>query len=102
MRKLRLDPEALLVETFVPEHGRGGPGTVHGYISYPDGCFPPSGTEPEWESCGYHTCAGDTCYQSCNGYTCDCAGGGSVGCQTNGYTCAVECRPPTREPACPA
>ena len=102
MRKLRLDPEALQVESFVSEHGRSGPGTVYGHYSYPDGCLPPSGSDPEQETCGYNTCAGITCQQSCNGYTCtcQCPGGGSVGCESNGPTycfgmesCLQQCLP---------
>ena len=91
MRKLRLDPEALRVETFVPEHGRGGPGTVYGHDSYPNGCLAPSGSDPAFESCGYNTCAGITCQQSCNGYTCTCdCGGGTPACPSSGPTNCVE------------
>ena len=101
MRKLKLDPEDLRIETFTPEAGQHGHGTVRGYYSYPMGCFPPSDSEPPMESCGYHTCAGDTCWQTCNGYTCTCdCGGGSAQCESAGptycfrdYSCLQQCVP---------
>ncbi|HSU15676.1 hypothetical protein [Longimicrobium sp.] len=101
MRKLRLDPEELRVETFVPSGGRDGQGTVYGHYSYPNGCFPPSDSDPALESCGYNTCAGITCQQSCNGYTCGCDPVGSAQCDSIGYTycikdmsCMAQCLPP--------
>jgi hypothetical protein len=78
MKKLRLDLGALRVESFATRAGGEGRGTVQGHESYPNQCFPPSGSlEPEIDTCAYNTCAGNTCYYSCNG-TCNC--GGSLGC----------------------
>ncbi|HET7230747.1 MAG TPA: hypothetical protein VFJ16_12135 [Longimicrobium sp.] len=83
MAKLKLEIDALRVESFVSvaEDGRGG-GTVYGrYLdpSYPAACVAPPDSEPYLNTCGYATCAGDTCWQSCNGYTCGCdAGSGNA------------------------
>jgi len=104
MGKLKLDPEALRIESFAPEGEGHGRGTVHGHYSYPMGCWPPSDSDPALESCGYNTCAGVTCEQSCNGYTCACDGGGggnTLQCDSAGYTycirdasCVNACHPP--------
>ena len=89
MRKLRLDPDALRVESFAPaSDGRDGRGTVRGH-SYPNGCFPPPDSDPMQDTCGYNTCAGNSCWQSCNGYTClgcDGGGGSNTQCESAGYT----------------
>jgi hypothetical protein len=84
MKKLRLDSDALRVESFDTRtlfdvH----PGTVRAHsdlgcqASFPDQCLPGNTDDPQ----GY-TCGGQ---QSCNG-SCNCgsAGCGSVGCGTNG------------------
>jgi len=104
MRKLRLDPDHLRVETFSPARdGTGQAGTVQGYYSYPNGCLPPSDSnDPAVDTCGYATCAGDSCWQSCNGYTCGCDPVGSQQqCESDGYTfclkdmsCLAQCIPP--------
>ncbi|HEX6746796.1 MAG TPA: hypothetical protein VF092_05820 [Longimicrobium sp.] len=100
MRKLRLDPHLLRVESFDMRDGGPLQGTVHGH-SYPIQCDPPSDSiDPAFDTCQYATCAGSTCWQSCNG-TCNC---GSVGCQpwSQAYTycdkdmsCVVQCDPIT-------
>jgi hypothetical protein len=86
MRKLRLEIDALAVESFDTHAVAEGAGTVRGMASYPDGCFPPSDSQdPFLDTCGYATCAGNTCWYSCNG-TCNC---GTVGCpppESAGYT----------------
>ncbi len=86
MKKLRLEMDELRVESFATDAAAGEAGTVHGH-SYPNACLPPSGSdEPFVDTCGYATCAGDTCWQSCGG-SCNC--GGSGWCQPQesaGYT----------------
>jgi hypothetical protein len=102
MRKLRLDPDQLRVESFLPVHDGGQHGTVYGHDSYPIACLPPSDSnDPGVNTCGYATCAGDTCWQSCNASTCGC-GPGSPQCNSAGYTyclgdasCLEQCLPPT-------
>lgn len=103
MRKLRLDPDHLHVESFSPAREAARQGTVYGHYSYPQGCFPPSDSnDPYLDTCGYATCAGDSCWQSCNGYTCGCDGGGaSAQCESAGptlcigdYSCINQCFPP--------
>ena len=106
MQKLRLDPDDLRVDSFAPADERGEDGTVFGH-SYPNGCFPPSDSDdPFVDTCGYATCAGITCSQSCNGYTCTGCGTGGTGpslnCESAGYTycfkdvsCMNQCFPPT-------
>ena len=103
MRKIRLDVDALRVDSFDTAAGAESQrGTVRGH-SYPDACFPPSGSDdPFLDTCGYATCAGDTCWYSCGG-SCGC--GGTVGCppqESAGYTycmkdasCLNACFPPT-------
>ncbi|HEX8696587.1 MAG TPA: hypothetical protein VF746_29475 [Longimicrobium sp.] len=112
MRKLKLEIDALRVESFAPvaeDDSRGG--TVHGH-SYPNGCFPPSDSQdPYLDTCGYATCAGNSCWQSCNGYTCGgCDPGGSAGCfpESAGYTyclkdasCINQCLPTGNQDTCP-
>jgi hypothetical protein len=99
VRKLRLNPEELRIETFSTDDGRTRPGTVYGHYSYPMGCFPPPDSDPAIESCGY-TCAGDSCWQSCNGLTCGCDPVGSSQCESAGptlclgdYSCIQRCVP---------
>lgn len=99
MRKLKLDPNQLRVESFSPAHESREYGTVHGH-SYPAHCLAPSDSnDPALETCGYATCAGDTCWQSCNATTCGC-GPGSTQCYSIGYThcfgdpsCMEQCLP---------
>jgi hypothetical protein len=101
MRKLKLDPNQLRVESFLPVHDEGQHGTVYGHYSYPDGCLPPSDSnDPGLDTCGYATCAGNSCWQSCNGFTCGCGPGGSTQCESIGYTfcmkdesCVNQCLP---------
>jgi hypothetical protein len=106
MKKMRLALDALAVESFATERASAGSGTVHGRgmdASYPIACDPPSDSmDPFLDTCQYATCAGSTCWQSCNG-TCNC-GGGSAGCGTAsaGYTycwkdasCIEQCDPIT-------
>jgi hypothetical protein len=79
MKKLKLDADELRVESFDTRAMEAGAGTVRG-LSYPNQCDPPSDSlDPGFDTCQYATCAGATCWQSCNG-TCNC-GGGSGGCQ---------------------
>jgi len=59
MKKLRLEMDALRVESFATAAGAREAGTVHGH-SYPNGCFPPPGSDPFVDTCHYATCAGDT------------------------------------------
>lgn len=76
MRKLKLGLEALHVESFEMLTAEPVRGTVLG-LSYPNGCHtPPDSLDAD--TCQYATCAGTTCWYSCNG-TCDC--GATVGCQ---------------------
>ena len=83
MRKLKLEIETLVVESFDTRAAEGGAGTVHGHASYPLGCHTPPDSYPD--TCDYATCAGMTCWESCNG-TCDC---GTVGCPR--YTDFTNC-----------
>ena len=85
MRKLRLDPDHLRVETFSPARdGTGQAGTVQGYYSYPNGCLPPSDSnDPAVDTCG-----------------CDPVGSQQQ-CESDGYTfclkdmsCLAQCIPP--------
>jgi hypothetical protein len=84
MRKLKLDAEALRVETFVPAEGVRESGTVRGHATWdtcidapcePDLSIDPCGPAPTAAvTCGY-TC-GNTCSCGCTrtqgGYTCTC------------------------------
>lgn len=71
MRKLKLEVDALEVESFEPAAGGAGDGTVRGYLSaYYELCQPGD----TWQQ----TC---TCEPTCNAQTCyNCGGGGSAGC----------------------
>jgi hypothetical protein len=64
MKKLRLDVEALRVESFATGRGGGPAGTVHGF----------NHTRNNHATCGFqNTCVNElTCYQTC-GDTCKCA-----------------------------
>jgi hypothetical protein len=102
MRKLRLDPDDLRVDSFSPVREDGvRQGTVYGHYSYPQGCWPPSDSnDPAVDTCGFGTCAGMSCWESCNGYTCGCDPAGSLQCESIGYTycmkdvsCINQCHP---------
>lgn len=88
MKKIRLDLNALGVESFDTVPAADSRGTLLGHEiqnSQINACLPPSGSmDPFLDTCQYATCAGDTCQLSCNG-TCNC---GSAGCVplTAGYT----------------
>jgi hypothetical protein len=79
MRKLKLEIDALRVETFEPFAGRDGRGTVHGHLSaYYEICQPGD----TWQqSC--------TCEATCNAATCYNCGGGSAGCGTGTGNCCL-------------
>jgi hypothetical protein len=65
MRKMRLDPERLAVETFAPRpDGAGRVGTVRAHDSG-DGCdTDPPTNDPNVFSCNFLSCAG-TCRITC-------------------------------------
>lgn len=92
MRKLKLEIEALEVETFEPAAVRGERGTVRGHLSaYYELCH----ADDTWQqSC--------TCEATCNAETCyNC--GGSAGCGGDSANCSVGCSEfeyaPTYDPA---
>ena len=75
MRKLKLDLDALTVESFEPSKEKSAAGTIRGYLSaYYELCH----EGDTWQlSC--------TCEPTCNDQTCyNC--GGSAGCNTVGCT----------------
>lgn len=82
MRKLKLDPDALAVQSFAVSTARDERGTVHGHVS--PGCTPAGACETLF-----------TCYDyTCNGGSCD--GAPSCGhlaytCTDCGETCAETC-----------
>jgi hypothetical protein len=83
MRKLKLDLDALAVESFAPSKSANGAGTVRGYLTaYYELCYP----DQTWEqSC--------TCEPTCNAQTCyQCA---SAACPTNdgAPACTGTCYP---------
>lgn len=80
MKKMRLDPLVLRVESFDPVPARAGRrGTVHGFESaYWEMCDPNTTTvDPRVDTCG---CTANTCLQTCNRPTCYQCGGASGGC----------------------
>ncbi|HSU17730.1 hypothetical protein [Longimicrobium sp.] len=90
MRKLRLDLDALVIESFAPADSPPARGTVRGHVSL------------YWEDCSpSETCAGagypcEHTDQSCGGtcYEATCApgcGGGGTGTGTGGSDPAVTC-----------
>jgi len=109
MKKMRLNLDQLAVESFATaQDGEAERGTVRGLQSYPIACWPPSDSQdPNIDTCGYATCAGDTCWESCNG-TCNC--GGSAACppqESAGWTyclkdpsCLNQCLPTAWENTC--
>jgi len=75
MRKLKLELDALAVESFEPDAETEEPGTVRGYLSaYYEVCY----VDDTWQA----TC---TCEPTCNAQTC--------------YTCGTNCGT-CGEPAC--
>ena len=74
-------------------------GTVLGH-SYPNQCDPTSDSlDPADYTCQFATCGGPSCWQTCNGNSCNC---GTAGCQpySAGYTycprdpsCIDQCEP---------
>ncbi|HEU0054102.1 MAG TPA: hypothetical protein VFQ39_13040 [Longimicrobium sp.] len=48
MRKLRLDPENLVVEGFTTSARMAGRGTIRGHDSYPSASTCPSANCPQW------------------------------------------------------
>ncbi|HEU0301301.1 MAG TPA: hypothetical protein VFR37_17685 [Longimicrobium sp.] len=78
MRKLRLDPEMLHVESFAPrDEGGGAGGTVHAnsFVSdmVPSGCCEPASqhcqeTDYHWNTCG-NSCI-DMCFNTGVAQTC--------------------------------
>jgi hypothetical protein len=94
MKKLKLDLDALTVESFAPSKAPAEAGTVRGYLTaYYELCYP----DQTWEdSCTCEpTCNADTCY-TC--YNC----GGTAGCATGGSdpACTSTCAP-TPVTGCP-
>lgn len=106
MRKLTLDVESLVVQSFQTTAPEAGPGTVHGLAAVPDrtpGCESPLCIPSEW-----HTCP-DTCKESCYG-SCESCHSCIASChytcpQTCGETCGYSCPqcipPTTNEPVFP-
>ena len=84
MRKLKLDLDALTVESFEPSKEKSEAGTVRGYLSaYYELCH----EGDTWQgSC--------TCEPTCNEQTCyNCGSGGcnTAGCPNTNYTCSCGC-----------
>lgn len=89
MKKLRLELDELVVESFTPEQASLARGTVHGHVSL------------YWEDCSpSETCPGagwpcDHTQQSCGGtcYEASCAPGGcgGGGGQTAGWVAGMTC-----------
>jgi hypothetical protein len=80
MRKLKLDPEALSVQSFSVDPPRNERGTVQGHAS--TGCTPASACETLF-----------TCYYTCDGGSCDGAlsCGPMATCTDCGETCGETC-----------
>lgn len=90
MKKLKLEIDALQVETFESAGLESERGTVRGLLTaYYELCYPGD----TWQqSC--------TCELTCNANTCYGCGGGSGGC-TGGTTCPNTCGPvPFTSPTC--
>jgi hypothetical protein len=85
MRKLKLELDALAVESFEPDAERAAPGTVRGYLTaYYELCY----VDDTWQqSC--------TCEPTCNAQTCYTCNT----CNTNCGSCATDCGT-CGEPAC--
>ena len=90
MRKIRLDIEALDVESYVPSDVPVDRGTVHGQVTaYWELCVPTQTQDPNVNTCGPtqntcpYTCDDRTCYQC-----------GTVQCQpSQPNTCTGTCCP---------
>lgn len=84
MKKLKLEIDALRVETFEPADGAGERGTVRGHLSaYYELCNPGD----TWQ-------ASCTCEPTCNAatcYNCGSAGCASAACTGGGATCTGNC-----------
>lgn len=100
MRKLRLNPDSLEVQSFQTIAPEGAAkGTVHGGQAGPDtpycGSLDCKVTEPY--SCDDATCHGDTCYDSCNltCHTCRtaCFGTCEASCGGTCPACAMPTQP---------
>lgn len=91
MRKLSLDFEGLVVETFdVAGDREGAHGTVHGHVSLPNGCATIDIACTRDDSCYWETCApqptNDPRLRQCvTPY---------VECDTVGWTCNFACGGP--------
>lgn len=80
MNKLKLNWDALVVDSFETASEQTARGTVRGHISYfHDTCL----TETDELSCP-GSCEPDTCYAGCGGGTVNC----SVGCNSQAITCS--------------
>jgi hypothetical protein len=89
MRKLRLDLDALDVESFTTDLASSAAGTVQGLLSVY--CTPECDTVNQ--TCNYASCGGPTCYG--NGDTCfnSCGDCGSYYCEggSAGFSCVASC-----------
>jgi hypothetical protein len=64
MRKLKLDPEMLVVESFAPRDGDGAErGTVNAYIT--TSTQTRAGTDCHHTGQGWETCPGFSCIEKC-------------------------------------
>jgi hypothetical protein len=81
MGKLRLELDALTVDTFAPAEAAGANGTVHGHASlYWEDCQPSETCEGAGWPCGPTE---QSCNGTCHQHSCHpggCGGGTSVGC----------------------
>lgn len=98
MRKLRLDPDSLTVQSFQTIAPQSAPrGTVHAGQAGPDTPYCSIDVAckvTEQQSC-HGTCAGDTCYDSCNltCHTCipSCFGSCIASCNSCQASCGATC-----------
>jgi hypothetical protein len=109
MRKLRLELDALIVESFAPVGGGGARGTVHGHVSlYWEDCLPSETCEGAGWPCGpsEQSCAGTcyvhTCQPGCGGGSAGCGSGGCGGSGGGevGGPCSYDCPEETVPPGC--
>ena len=87
MRKLALDVDELVVESFETARTFEARGTVHGHSGWQCTEYNPTCDGCNTQNDGGCITAGDTCGVTC-GYTCGCGTGG--GNQTIELTCAPE------------